>query len=364
MLSFASAVRTLALALACTASAAASTIIYDGFSYPAGSGLDTQSGGTGFSNAWFSTSDFSIANGSIAPLNLATTGNHVSFQQATLAGEQADRSTLFSGIGANGTTSWLGFVLRPDNDPTTDIFYLTLAPLQIGKVSATDANVYAVHGLSGKQLTSVPMVQGAAVFVAVKLDFNANPNANDTVSVYFNPTPGLPAPDTTPIVVTDINFVGGISDLFLFAGNHTAFSFDEPRFGDSYADVAPGSPFGWFELGHAKVGSNGTPHLSGTGTLGAGSANQLDLVGAKPSTLCTLVLGSTQLEAPFKGGVLVPNLGSLITLASSASGAVSLPFTMPAGFPSGTTLFFQVWIPDAGATAGYAASNGLEAVTP
>ena len=150
----------------------------------------------------------------------------------------------------------------------------------------------------------------------------------------------------------------------MFAANHTAFSFDELRFGNSYADVAPGSPFGWFDLGHAKLGSNGTPHLSGTGTLAAGSANQLDLGSAKPSTLCTLVLGSTQIEAPFKGGVLVPNLGSLITLASGPGGALSLPFTMPAGFPSGTTLFFQVWIPDAAATAGYAASNGLEAVTP
>src|SRR5262249_5874971 len=163
--------------------------------------------------------------------------------------------------------------------------------LWIGKLTPNDPAVYAVRGTTDTHFSNVPIVPGAAVFVVLKLEFNVDPSAKDTVSVYFNPTPGLAAPDVAPIVITDSNFPGGISSVAFFAANHTAFSFDEIRFGDGYADVAPGSPFGWFDLGHAKPGTSGTPHLSGTGTLAGGSSNQLDLVNAKPVTLCTLAVG-------------------------------------------------------------------------
>ena len=77
-----------------------------------------------------------------------------------------------------------------------------------------------------------------------------------------------------------------------------------------------------------------------------------------------LVFGLSRLDAPFKGGVLVPKPQVLVPVVTSVTGALSLPFTLPPGLPEGTTLYFQVWISDPAASAGLAASNALEGTTP
>ena len=45
-------------------------------------------------------------------------------------------------------------------------------------------------------------------------------------------------------------------------------------------------------------------------------------------------------------------------------GIVSLTTTWPAGVPSGTGLYFQFWIQDAGAVKGFAATDGLLVSVP
>jgi hypothetical protein len=40
-----------------------------------------------------------------------------------------------------------------------------------------------------------------------------------------------------------------------------------------------------------------------------------------------------------------------------------MPFTFPAGIPAGTSMFFQFWIADRAAVAGFSASNGLKGVS-
>ena len=119
----------------------------------------------------------------------------------------------------------------------------------------------------------------------------------------------------------------------------------------------------WTDLGFALPGSNGTPALSGLGPLTAGSLNQIDLVGAKPSATATLIFGLSQLGAPFKGGVLVPNPQLFIPLPTSPAGTLKLPFNWPSGVPAGLPLYFQFWIADPGAGSGFAASNGLKGVS-
>ena len=47
-------------------------------------------------------------------------------------------------------------------------------------------------------------------------------------------------------------------------------------------------------------------------------------------------------------------------LPTSPSGTLTLPFNWPSGVPAGLPLYFQFWISDAGAVAGFAASNGLK----
>ncbi len=120
----------------------------------------------------------------------------------------------------------------------------------------------------------------------------------------------------------------------------------------------------WTDLGFAKAGVNGPPLLTGLGRLNAGSNNQLDLTSAKPSSTATLIFGITQLNAPFKGGTLVPQPLLYLTLPTNALGATSLPFVFPAGVPAGLTLYFQFWMADPAASGpGFAASNGLRGLT-
>ena len=121
----------------------------------------------------------------------------------------------------------------------------------------------------------------------------------------------------------------------------------------------------WFDLGAALAGSNGTPRLEGDGLLHAGTPMSLQLSAAPPLAPVTLIVGFTALNAPFKGGTLVPHPDLLFAgLLSNPSGVLTLGATWPAAVPSGTALFLQAWIADATAPAGLAASNGLEALTP
>ena len=79
----------------------------------------------------------------------------------------------------------------------------------------------------------------------------------------------------------------------------------------------------------------------------------------------TLVLGLSELQLPFKGGVLVPAPDVLVSgLVTDASGNWAASFTWPSGVPTGLALTFQAWLPDPAAVAGLAASDGLRATQP
>src|SRR5262245_1372541 len=122
------------------------------------------------------------------------------------------------------------------------------------------------------------------------------------------------------------------------------------------------TPGPWSVLAGGKAGSPGLPQLLGSGDLDAGSSNQLSLVNAHPLSTATLVVGATQLGAPFKGGTMVPFPTFLLPLPTDASGATTLPFVLPT-LPPGIPLWFQFWIQDPTASKGLSASNGLKAVT-
>lgn len=122
---------------------------------------------------------------------------------------------------------------------------------------------------------------------------------------------------------------------------------------------------GWKDLGSALAGGAGTPHLTGAGTLLAGDDITLSLTDAAPSAPTTLVVGLSELSAPFKGGLLVPSPDILISgLTTDAAGQLDLSSTWPTGLPPEVAIVLQHWITDALAPAGLAASNGLRALTP
>lgn len=128
--------------------------------------------------------------------------------------------------------------------------------------------------------------------------------------------------------------------------------------GDIGADV-------WADLGLGLAGTGGvTPTLAGTGPLTGGSANQVDLTGALPGSSTNLVIGLTRIDAPFKGGILVPDVDLIVFgLPVDGSGSSALPFVWPMGVPGGINMFLQHWVADPGAPVGFAASNALRATT-
>ncbi|MFT7464280.1 MAG: hypothetical protein ACI9EF_002630 [Pseudohongiellaceae bacterium] len=122
----------------------------------------------------------------------------------------------------------------------------------------------------------------------------------------------------------------------------------------------------WIDLGFGLAGSSGVPHLDGKGSLEAGSSFVLTVSNGLPFAKATLVMGLSQKNASFKGGVLVPSpdiLSPDITL--DVTGSLAFVDSLPTGeVAAGTQVLYQVWIEDSSAEQGLAGSNALAATIP
>ncbi|HEX5011206.1 MAG TPA: hypothetical protein VFY71_12485 [Planctomycetota bacterium] len=151
---------------------------------------------------------------------------------------------------------------------------------------------------------------------------------------------------------------------YLFVGNHDSQWFDnsdpDGDLGVQLTVVAT-----WKDVGGGLAGMAGVPGLTGSGLLLGGDAVTLSLAGARPNAGTFLFVGFSPLFAPFKGGTLVPHPDVLLgPFSTDATGHLVLPGVWPAGVPEMLTLWFQEWIQDPAGPAGFAASNGLTALTP
>jgi len=118
------------------------------------------------------------------------------------------------------------------------------------------------------------------------------------------------------------------------------------------------------DVGGGLAGTHGVPVCVGSGTLMAGDPMSISLSGALETSPAWLVIGLSALDAPFKGGTLVPNPDIVLGLPTDGAGAVVLPALWPAGVPPGFVTWFQWWIQDSVAPKNLAASNGLSATAP
>lgn len=120
------------------------------------------------------------------------------------------------------------------------------------------------------------------------------------------------------------------------------------------------------DIGDALAGSYGDPGLSGTGDFVVGQSVGVALTNALENSLAYLVFSVAYLNAPFKGGVLVPDptQGGLFPLNTGPTGDLALAGLWPAGVPAGFPVIFQYWIVDPIAINGFAASNAIAATTP
>lgn len=197
--------------------------------------------------------------------------------------------------------------------------------------------------------TSFLYVDGVLVATAAEPD---SPTAGATLLVGLSPT--APAQGT---------FQGLVDELTLY---ERALSGAEIAAIHDAGSAGKCSDGAWSDEGCALAGVAGAPQLAGDGLLSAGSPNVVALSQAAPGAAAALFVALASAPAPFKGGTLkpLPPLGGALVLATDGSGAITIPFTMPAGVPPGTELWLQWALQDAAAPQGVALSNALRGVTP
>jgi hypothetical protein len=118
-------------------------------------------------------------------------------------------------------------------------------------------------------------------------------------------------------------------------------------------------------VGTGLAGTNGVPELIAGGTLEAASPLTFKLNEARPNAVAHFIVGFAALNAPFKGGTMVPAPSLIISgLPTDDHGQFLLDATFPPGAPGGVSLYFQYWVTDPAGPQGFAASNGVVGVTP
>lgn len=230
-------------------SARAAVDAYEPFNYTApGDPLNGKTGGgeVGFSAPWAGAPQFQIGTGSLSAPGAGPSpvvGNRAALPTAITDGSTFPSITrnLSTTIGTAGTTKFLSFLLRPEGTlgqgNAGGYFGVELRgsgpDLYVGFLNngSNDLGMNTSGG-GGDVGSGVDAVSGTTYLMVVRLDFVAG---NDTATLYVNPTPGGAAP-ASGTVKNDIDLTN-VTQLGLTASG--AFSVDEIRIGDTFADVTP-----------------------------------------------------------------------------------------------------------------------------
>jgi hypothetical protein len=120
----------------------------------------------------------------------------------------------------------------------------------------------------------------------------------------------------------------------------------------------------WANLGNALAGASGPPTLVGQGTLTA-SADLTFRVASTPANTPGLhVFGSSRLDQPLLGGMLVPAPFVALPFTSDALGVATLGLNVPAALAPGTELVMQSWLGDGSGPHGVTATNAISRRAP
>jgi hypothetical protein len=315
------------------------------------------------------------------------------------AGNNAGRVTVHSGVNGSVLRTWNGQAPLSqfgsavaaagdaDADGVGDVIVGAPGTVVI-PVGSVGGRAHVFSGATGALLFKVEPTneydaQGAAVASAGDMDGDGHDDVviGAPVKPNFSPEAGA------GLVRIHSGRTGELMGLVVGVEGAEHFGFSVAGIGDGdgdgFLEVAAGAPENddaatdagelrtsdlivpWTVLGHALAGSAGEPQLEGHGLLAAGTYFELKLTSGKPGGSGTLVMGLSEVNAAFKGGVLVPAPDILVPgLPINGAGLALLPATWPSGVPAGLQLWFQIWIADAAGPQGFAASNGVRATVP
>jgi hypothetical protein len=215
--------------------------LYDGFAYTVGGPVANQNGGTGaWGGPWNEygqgyTSSV-IAAGSLSFGSLTTSGNSIRTTSDFPVGHARAFQTS---PGKTGGVLFISYLVKPLDSlnvgyPST-YFELVYGGVSIGKGGGSGFYGLENSGGGSRVNSLVPVVTNQTAFLVVRITFGAV-NANDTVDLFVNPTPGQPLPAVPDATKSDRNT--GTPGDFNF-GSSIRCQFDEVRFGRTFADVAP-----------------------------------------------------------------------------------------------------------------------------
>jgi len=120
----------------------------------------------------------------------------------------------------------------------------------------------------------------------------------------------------------------------------------------------------WSFTDVALANGAGKPCLLGSGPVQPESPVRLTVGGAPSWGMLALVAGLSQVDLPFKGGVMVPAVDLVSWQVADEDGRLVLEGRWPEGVPSGTVLHLQAWMPDITGPQGFSATNGLHRIAP
>ncbi|HEX5051725.1 MAG TPA: hypothetical protein VFZ65_08140 [Planctomycetota bacterium] len=124
-----------------------------------------------------------------------------------------------------------------------------------------------------------------------------------------------------------------------------------------YFGVFENTPF-WTDTGASLASPRRAPRLSGDGRLLAGSSARWRLSSAQESSLGVLAMGTSSVNVPVFGGVLVPSPDVLALLVTDDIGTAAVTLPWPGPLP-GFQAWAQAWLLDANGPQGFTASNGV-----
>jgi len=144
---------------------------------------------------------------------------------------------------------------------------------------------------------------------------------------------------------------------------------DDPDKSDLPGQLAPVVDRGayefsrWTNIAHG-LGDEKSPCLVGSGSWKPGLPLGITITGGKRNAFGVLFVGASEIDAPFKGGVMVPYPQFLNGITTDPNGQLSLQGVLPANAPAGFETFLQAWLVDASGPKGLAATNAVMGTSP
>lgn len=214
--------------------------------FPISGNLDGGTTGVGWADAWSVDTARMQANGgdlSDPAGLLAGAGSSAIGRLTTPLPLVTATRNLSTPVGANGTVTWISFLVQPDSTSVLDymglVFGNTANDVAFAGYSGTSFILSEVGTFGIETAPGVTATDGQTAFVAVKIESAAG---NDTITMYVNPTPGLGAPDSTHIAVKSDIDLGSFTRIGIFTGRGFSANeaqLDDIRVGSTFLDVAP-----------------------------------------------------------------------------------------------------------------------------